>query len=81
MHPLPRFAPAMLPGAVQLAALTVAAHPRPDGTASAVLDLLMHLRGQAPQRLTDLLDQLAGSQLPASWHQEGEVLWQLPGSG
>ncbi|WP_329583083.1 hypothetical protein [Streptomyces sp. NBC_01361] len=71
----------MLPGAVQLAALTVAAHPRPDGTAGADLDPLMHWCGQTPQQLTCLLDQLAGSQLPASWHQEGEVLWQLPGSG
>ncbi|MER7204014.1 hypothetical protein CG723_39045 [Streptomyces sp. CB01635] len=64
----------MLPGAVQLAALTVAAHTRPDGTTSADLDLLIHLCGPTPQQLTDLLDQLAGSQLPASWHQEGEVL-------
>ncbi|MEU6002851.1 hypothetical protein ABZ837_34205 [Streptomyces sp. NPDC047197] len=85
LHPLCRPAvPRALPGAVQLAALTVAAHTRPDGTGTAEMDLLMHLCAQTSHQLSDLLDQLTASRLISSWRRtppEAEVTWQLPYSG
>lgn len=81
LRPLPRCpAPRTLPGAARLAALVLAAHTRPDGTGTAELDLLMHLCGQTPRQLNDLLDLLTRSRILSSWHDirsEGEVLWQL----
>ncbi|MET7639845.1 hypothetical protein [Streptomyces sp. NPDC005438] len=80
LPPLPRPASAALPSAVQLTALTVAAHTRPDGAGSADMDLLTHLCAQTPQQLTDLLDELTGSRLLSSWRrapQETEVVWHL----
>ncbi|MFE4775977.1 hypothetical protein [Streptomyces sp. NPDC056713] len=55
----------------------MAAHPHPDGAGSSDPDLLMHLCGQTPQQLTDLLDRLARAHPLASWHpapQEAEVV-------
>jgi hypothetical protein len=81
LHPLYRPAPRALPGAVQLAALTVAAHTRPDGTGTAEMDLLMYLCGLTSHQLDGLFDQLVASCVITSWRrapQEAEIAWQLP---
>ncbi|MFJ9174888.1 hypothetical protein [Streptomyces sp. NPDC102360] len=72
---------------MQLTALTLAAHTRPDGAGLLKMNVLTHLCGQTPEHLRDLrdlLDRLTSSQLPASWRQarpEDDAVRHLPCPG
>ncbi|MER7183594.1 hypothetical protein ABT404_29680 [Streptomyces hyaluromycini] len=78
LRPTPLAVPPSLPPAVQLTALTLAAHTA-GGVGSGDLDALTRLCGQSTQQFEDLLDRLVGVRVVAAWqhHRDsGEVSWQ-----
>ncbi|MFB8760778.1 hypothetical protein [Streptomyces nigra] len=80
LHPTPLAVSPVLPSALRLTALVLAAHST-AGAGGGELDALVRQCGQPPQQLEDLLDQLVRARLVTAWHHRhdnAEVRWELP---